>query len=271
MRRSSPAWLTTSILFVACSSNPVTFEAPDDIPPGTITPGPIPDMEYGHVPPGIFEMGSPGDDPDAEDDEYPAHTVTFDYSFEIMTTEVTQAMWDEVLARNPSYFDGDDRPVEHVSLGDCQDFIDALNAIDTAHQYRLPSEAEWEYCCCAGSQTRYYWGEDPGFGQIGSNAWFAGNAAGETHPVAQKLPNAWGLYDMSGNVWEWCADCWHDDYVGAPADGSPWMTPPSAYRVGRGGSWGYTAPYCRSANRGIFAGDFVCNYLGFRLVRTVRS
>ena len=129
---------------------------------------------------------------------------------------------------------------------------------------RLPSEAEWEYSCRASTQTRFYWGDDPGYTQIGAYAWYSTSA---TNPVGGKTANTFGLYDMSGNVFEWCEDDYHDGYTGAPADGSAWMdTPRAAIRIVRGGSWGSDASYCRSAFRsGYTAGGRGTNY-GFRLV-----
>jgi formylglycine-generating enzyme required for sulfatase activity len=262
--------LSVILLLIGCSSNPVMLENPDIPSPGEITPGPIAGMEFAYMPSDTFLMGSSQSDPDAESDEYPGHIVIIAAPFEIMTIEVTQAMWEGVMGSNPSFFAGDDRPVEQISWIDCQEFVAAMNALDPGHGYRLPSEAEWEYSCRAGTITRNYWGDDPGYDLIGSYAWFSGNAAGETHPAARKAPNGWGLFDMSGNVWEWCEDTWHDDYTGAPSDGSAWLSPAGFYRVGRGGSWGYTAPFCRCANRGIFNTDYTCNYLGLRLVRSAR-
>ena len=166
-------------------------------------------MEFVSIPQGSFQMGAPEGEQGSSSRERPVHTVTFNYDFEIMTTEVTQGMWLEVMGGNPSHFTGDlNRPVEYVSWDDCQVFVDAMNILDPYHTYRLPSESEWEYCCRAGTTERFYWGEDPGNTDINNYAWWACNSGG-THPVAQKLPNAWSLYDMSGNVYEWCEDWYH--------------------------------------------------------------
>ena len=226
-------------------------------------------MEFVTIPEGNFEMGAPEGEPGSSHNERPVHTVTFDYTFEMMTTEVTQGMWYEVMGEYPSsgYGVGDDYPVYYVSWNDCQEFIDAMNLLDPSHTYRLPSESEWEYCCRAGTTTRFYWGEDPDETEIDAYAWFSGNAGSTAHPVAQKLPNDWGLYDMSGNVWEWCQDWYHSNYNGAPDDGSAWEDPVGSDRVSRGGSWSCYASGCRSAYRIAFSPGNSFFNLGFRLSR----
>jgi len=211
-------------------------------------------MTFVRIPAGTFMMGSPEDELGAYSTEWPRHQVTLTNDFYMMTTEVTQAQWEAVMGSNPSYFDecGGNCPVEKVSWHDVQDFIAALNARDS-RIYRLPTEAEWEYAARAGTTTAFYNGNitqescdpiDPNLDAIG---WYCGNSGSTTHAVAQKQPNAWGLYDMSGNVWEWCQD-WHGAYPdnasvdpGGPSDAS--------YRVIRGGSWYDLARYCRSASR----------------------
>lgn len=229
-------------------------------------------MEFVTVPAGSFEMGSPPGDPGSFEAERPVHTVTFDYSFEIMTTEVTQAMWEELMQNpwsDPSHFSGPDRPVDNILWEECLAFADAMNELDPGHEYRLPSEAEWEYACRAGTTTRFYWGDDPGYTEIWQYAWFSENSGGETHPVGEKLPNSLGLFDMSGNGWEWCLDTWHADYEGAPADGSAWMEG-SADHIIRGGGWIIGGRYCRSAHREYISAGNTYSFLGFRLVRTAR-
>jgi formylglycine-generating enzyme required for sulfatase activity len=227
-------------------------------------------MEFVAIPAGSFEMGAPAEEEGTEFDERPVHTVTFNYSFEMMTTEVTQAMWEEVMGNNPSHFTGVNLPVECVSWDECQDFADAMNDLDPDHVYRLPSESEWEYCCRAGTTTRFYWGDDPEETEIGDYAWCNSNSDDTTHPVAQKVANAWGLYDMSGNVREWCEDFWHDSYTGAPSDGSPWLVPAGSEIIDRSGCWYSTPNDLRSAQRGgRLPGDHNFDR-GFRLVRTAR-
>jgi formylglycine-generating enzyme required for sulfatase activity len=174
------------------------------------------------------------------------------------------------MSDNPSYFTGDDDlPVEQVSWDDVQEFIKKLNEKEGTDKYRLPSEAEWEYACRAGTATRYSLGDDES--KLGDYAWYADNSDWKTHPVGQKKPNPWGLYDMHGNVWEWVQDCWHSDYNGAPTDGSAWVVAckyAGADRVFLGGSWLYYARFCRSASRYHLApGGFRPSNLGFRILR----
>ena len=195
------------------------------------------------LPAGSFEMGS-----NENADERPVHRVNVP-SFLIGKTEVTQGQWKAVMGSNPSSFSqcGDDCPVERVTWNEAQDFARRLSQ-KTGKQYRLPSEAEWEYAARAGSSTKWSFGDSEY--QLGDYAWFSANSQNKTQRVAQKRPNAFGLHDMHGNVWEWVQDCWHDNYIGAPTDGSAWTTAcSSTYRVLRGGSWNVIPAYLRSANR----------------------
>lgn len=180
------------------------------------------------VPDGSFRMGSPGGD----STENPVRTVSID-GFKLGETEVTQKQWQLVMGSAASYFKGcDDCPVDGVSWNDVQAFLKKLNQ-QTGLRFRLPSEAEWEYACrSAGRDEKYCGGDDEG-----KLAWYGDNSGGKTHPVAQKRANGSGLYDMSGNVWEWTQDCWHDSYAGAPSNGQAWEKGACAQRVLRGGSW----------------------------------
>jgi len=235
---------------------------PVDTPPVEVTT--LPDgMEFVSIPSGSFLMGSPAFEADRGCDER-QHTVTVE-SFELMTTEVTQGMWEEVMGTNPAhdYGVGDDYPVYYVTWHDCQDFIDRLNSLDTMHEYRLPSEAEWEYACRAGTTMAYYWGET----MRDEYCWCWDNSDGALHPVGRKLPNAWGLYDMSGNVWEWCQDVYTAEYVECPANGAAYIGSGS-YRVYRGGGWSLDAQYCRSAFRNVDSPGCSYSSLGFRLARS---
>ncbi len=162
---------------------------------------------------------------------------------------VTQQQWEAVMGSNPSHFKGGRLPVEMVSWDDAQLFIQKLNQLSGKKHYRLPTEEEWEYACRAGTTSEYYFGDDES--QLGEYAWYEGNAGRTTHPVGQKKPNEWGLYDMAGNVWEW-TDSWYDSS--------------RSFRVIRGGSWGCSAVGCRSANRYDFQPDVRYDYVGFRLV-----
>ena len=198
-------------------------------------------------PAGTFTMGSPSDESGRSSDET-QHEVTLTKGFWMMETEVTQRQWKAVMGNNPSCFKGDDLPVEHVSWGDCQDFCKKCTQLGLPVQ--LPTEAQWEYACRAGTTGAYA-------GNLDEMAWYGyyetpkgTSKEATTHPVGKKKPNAWGLYDMHGNVYEWCQD-WEGDYPSGsvtdptgPTDGS--------YRVDRGGSWGNNAGGCRSARRGYY-------------------
>lgn len=226
--------------------------------------GPLPGMTFVTIPAGSFVMGSN----DGDSNEKPVHKVTLS-SFQMMTTEVTQAMWQEVKGSNPSEFQGSDHPVEQVSWNDVQEFIKRLNRRDPGKEYRLPTEAEWEYACRAGTKTRFYWGDDPHDMQIGKHAWYYGNSSGRTHPVGQKIPNAWGLYDMSGNVWEWCQDWYGADYYSSRSSSTNPNGPSCGiFRVLRGGSWNYTLLRCRSVDREGYGSYGRYNVGGFRVVRS---
>jgi len=265
-------FLPALLLLVGCG-NLVTVENPDDRSPGDITTGPLSGMDFAYIPSGSFSMGSPTSESNRESNE-DQHRVTVG-SFELMTTEVTQGMWEEVMGdsieelrdiANPDWplrGVGDDYPVYYVSWDDCQAFLYTVNHLDTEYEYRLPTEAEWEYACRAGAATAYYWGGS----MSGSYCWYAENSNDSAHPVGQKLPNAWGLYDMSGNVWEWCEDMYTSDYEDCPTNGAAY-TGSGSYFVNRGGSWYNNARYCRSAVRFYYSPSSSSYSLGFRLART---
>ena len=217
-------------------------------------------MEFVWVPAGEFRMGST-----SSDDEQPVRQVRIRQGLWLGKHEVTQAEWQRVMGSNPSQFDecGPTCPVEQVSWHAAQDFIGGLNARGGGNRYRLPTEAEWEYAARAGTTGDRY-SED-----LDAIAWYGGNSGARSHAVGQKLPNAWGLYDMLGNVWEWVEDCWHDSYEGAPADGSAWTSGGDCgRRVLRGGSGRSVAVYLRPGER--FRGNTVNrnNGFGFRVART---
>ena len=216
---------------------------------------------------GQFQMGSK----EAER-EQPIHSVTLE-AFEIGRAPVTQAQYQAIMGTNPSGFKGDDLPVENVSWHDAMAFCKKLSK-QTGRDYSLPSEAQWEYACRAGSDGKYCFGDDEG--RLGDYAWYDANSGGKTHPVGKKKPNKWGLYDMHGNVWEWCLDTWHDNYDGAPTDGTPWGAPDAKSdagegRVFRSGGWLDDARGCRCAFRNVWEPDFRFISLGFRLVLAPRS
>jgi formylglycine-generating enzyme required for sulfatase activity len=219
-------------------------------------------MKFSLIPAGEFNMGS-----EESDDEKPVHKVRINNPFYLGTYPVTQREWEAVMGdnNNPSNFKGDDLPVEQVSWDDVQKFIKKLNEKESTNKYRLPSEAEWEYACRAGTITRYSFGNDES--ELGDYGWYDDNSDDKTHPVGQKKPNPWGLYDMHGNVVEWVQDRWHSDYNDTPADGSAWESGDSADRVFRGGCWISRAMSCRSANRNHLDPRNRDDYLGFRILR----
>ena len=200
------------------------------------------------IPPGEFMMGSPEDESGRYNDESPQHLVRFASGFWMQTTPVTQAQWQAVMGNNPAYFKsvGSDAPVERVSWNDVQEFIQKLNSTTKETQFRLPTEAEWEYACRAGSTTAYCFGDDESL--LEQYAWYDKNAGDTTHPVGQLTPNAWGLYDMHGNVWEWCAD-WQGDYPSGAVTDPTGPTSFGAFRALRGGAWFSYARNCRAAYR----------------------
>jgi formylglycine-generating enzyme len=225
---------------------------------------------------GTFTMGcKSGRDTDCYDDEKPAHEVRL-RDFNIGKYEVTQAQWRAVMGSDPPelYNKGCDQcPVERVSWNDIQDFLKKLNTL-TGKRYRLPTEAEWEYAARGGNQSRGYLYS--GSNTIGDVAWYDANAKSgntngaqkTTRPVGTKKPNELGLYDMSGNVWEWCEDDWHDNYIGAPTDGSAWVdSPRGGVRVLRGGSWSLITRNCRAADRVRYNTSDRYVSGGFRLAR----
>jgi formylglycine-generating enzyme required for sulfatase activity len=241
-----------------------------------LNPANLPEMV--DIPSGKFWMGSP----DGIDnyDEKPYHQVTVK-AFRMGKYPVTQAQWRTVamlpkvaidLSLNPSQFRGENNPVEKIDWYEAQEFCARLSRL-TGENYRLPSEAEWEYACRAGaeSHTEYCFGDDEG--QFGEYAWYDDNSDSKTQSVGRKLPNAWELYDMHGNVWEWCADDWHDSYEGAPIDSQIWTEDVTNHeedeipnKLLRGGSWVNFAGACQSANRNIGFARGRNDSVGFRVV-----
>ena len=251
--------------------------------PAEVWVSPSTGMELASIPPGTFEMGcTPEMDVEGgcQDDEYPVHDVTLTRGYYLGITEVTQAQWEAVMGSNPSYFPacGDDCPVEQVSWEDAIVFANALSALDgltaaydlsgtvdlDADGYRLPTEAEWEYAARAGDGTAF-----AGSDVIGEVAWYADNSGATTHPVAGLAPNGLGLYDMSGNVWEWCGDWYDAEYYDVSPATDPTGALSGADRVNRGGSWGSTPRNARVAYRSRNAPDNRINSLGVRLARTI--
>ncbi|MDZ7697900.1 MAG: SUMF1/EgtB/PvdO family nonheme iron enzyme [Deltaproteobacteria bacterium] len=230
------------------------------------------------LPAGTFTMGSPSNELGRDSDEGPQHRVTLSQSFYIQQTEITQSQWEAIMGSNPSSFQGcSNCPVDNVSFNDVQLFIGRMNDRKEG-TYRLPTEAEWEYAARAGSTTAFYNGSitetecgyDPNLNAIG---WYCYNCGDQPHPVAQKTPNAWGLYDMSGNVLERCQDWYDSDYYTSEAVIDPVGPSSGSYRIKRGGCWVYRARSCRSASRQWAYTDFINQhkYVGFRLVRQTES
>ncbi len=275
--------LAVSFMMTGCPPKPPVNEPAA----GTVETFELPGgvlLEMVWCPRGNFMMGQLANEPDINgelDLELPRHKVTFASGFWMGKYEVTKRQWEAVMGTTPwtvfnNYVSDDpDSPAVFVSWDDARAFIAALNALkaEDGRDFRLPSEAEWEYACRAGTETRFYWGADPDYTLINDYAWWEGNVGltGDeqyAHVVGQKLPNAWGLYDMSGNVLEWIQDTLSLDYNGAPTDGSAWEAP-GEWRGYRGGHWMYGGPIsCRSAYRdGSPPSIRADSDLGFRLAR----
>jgi formylglycine-generating enzyme required for sulfatase activity len=240
-------------------------------------------MKLRLIPPGEFMMGSPELEEGRFSDEGPQHRVRLTRPYYLGVYPVTQAQWESIMGNNPSAFSSgerhrdrvsglstDDFPVEHVSWEDAQEFIGRLNerSEETGGVYRLPTEAEWEYACRAGTTTRYFFSDDAG--DLGEHGWYSENTGGyfgggRTHPVGQKRPNAWGLYDVHGNVWEWCSDWFSEDYYANSPQEDPTGPESGSLRVYRGGSWNVAARGCRSAHRNGRAPGIRSIIVGFRV------
>jgi len=219
------------------------------------------DEQFSLIPAGTFQMGSTN----GGSSEQPVHTVTLTQSFEMQRTEVTQGQWFEIMGTNPSHFSscGVTCPVEGVSWDDIQQFLTALNARFPGRNYRLPTEAEWEYAARAGTTGDY-----GGTGILDDMGWYSGNSENRTHPVARKQPNAWDLYDMHGNMWEWVQDWYAFDYYGVSPGVDPTGPTTGSFRVLRGGSWVSSAGFARSAVRVDVTPSSRFSSVGFRLART---
>jgi formylglycine-generating enzyme required for sulfatase activity len=224
-------------------------------------------MELVLIHSGTFRMGGDKKREQAEDHETPRHLVKIGNGFFMGKYEVTQAQWHEIMNNNPSEFKDDTRPVERVSWNDVQAFIQKLNTIEETNKYRLPTEAEWEYAARAGSEHAYGFGDN--INKLSQYAWYRKNSAGETHPVGQLKPNAWGLFDMHGNVHEWCQDWFDRKYYSQGPSNDPSGPLSGLAKVLRGGDWGSEDWYCRCASRSLSSPDRRSNRLGFRLIRNI--
>jgi len=237
-------------------------------------------MDFVWIPPGEFVQGSPASEKGRYSDEGPQRRVRFASGFWLARTEVTQAQWERVMGAtvreqrdraNPDWLlrgEGESHPMYYVNWHESVEFCERLSSLLSSQlsggeSFRLPSESEWEYACRAGRTTRYHFGDEAS--DLDEYAWYAGNSRSSTHPVGRKRANAWGLHDMHGNVWEWCADVWHADYEGAPRDGSAWTSGgDSARRVLRGGSWLNYPDILRAAYRVRRSPDYRELNVGFR-------
>ncbi len=256
-------------------------EPPPPPPPVEPKPEPPPPslVELVDIPAGVFSMGS-----DGYASEKPVHEVRIS-AFRCMKFPVTRRIYRDVMGSDPGWPEGeaDDRPVNRVTWYDAIDFCNRLSEREgltpayrhdgdnvswdaAADGYRLLTEAEWEYACRAGSRTRYSFGDNAS--DLGEYAWYEKNSGNAPHPVGTRQPNPWGLYDMHGNVWEWVQDCWHENYSGAPTDGSAWEADNCQQRVLRGGSFNVWAVSLRSAVRFRSEGEDL--YGGFRGARGPR-
>ncbi|MGC9326308.1 MAG: formylglycine-generating enzyme family protein [Candidatus Hinthialibacter sp.] len=242
------------------------------------------ELQMVKIPAGAFWMGSPVGEPRRSTDEF-QHFVKLTKDFYIGKYEITQAQYEAVMGVNPSFFQHQPNyPVERVSWYDGVKFCNRLSEMKgyktvydlgvltadwNADGFRLPTEAEWEYACRSGAASAFYWGDDPNYTEIDLYAWYDLNSEGRLHEAGLKLPNAWGLFDMSGNVWEWCHD-WYGLYDVHDATDPKGMAS-GEIRVWRGGNWGDEAMYCRSASRDGWKPKSADPYLGFRIVRTAES
>lgn len=253
-------WLVVWVGETSAQSVPATYDTLILINPET-------PVYLTFVPAGTFSMGSRAADPMHEPDEAPVREVTLTSDFYLGTYEVTQQQWQAVMGHNPAVFQTFDNspshPVEYVTWSEAQEFITQLNELGMG-TFRLPTEAEWEYACRAGTTTAYYWGDKMATNGSSKYAWANSRSFAQTHPVGTKQPNAWGLYDMSGNVWEWCQD-WYVPYKRKPQT-DPKGPATGTMKVFRGGSWYDFREAQRSANRHKHTPNEPYAAIGFRLV-----
>ena len=250
MASSSTTSTSSNIIDSSTSGSVITIPVKDGV-----------NIEMVKVEAGSFNMGATPEMENPYDSEKPVHRVTLTNNYYIGKYEVTQALWKIVMGSNPSNSKGDNLPVENVSWNNCQKFISKLNKL-TGKSFRLPTEAEWEFAARGGNKSRGY--QYSGSNTIGDVAWYDGNSGSKTHAVGTKQPNELGIYDMTGNVLEWCQD-WYDSYSSSPQT-NPTGAVSGSFRVLCGGSWGNSAGYCRSSCRGSNTPGSRNNFLGLRLV-----
>ena len=263
---SNPADVSTTVSTVSVS--PVQVPA---VPSNTISDDvitiPVKDgicIEMVKVEGGTFMMGATSEMKNPNSNEKPVHQVTLTNDYYMGKYEVTQALWQAVMGSNPSEYKGDNFPVETVSWNDCQKFISKLNSL-TGRMFRLPTEAEWEYAARGGKESRGY--QYSGSSNISDVAWYDENSGSKTHPVGTKQANELGIYDMTGNVWEWCSD-WYSSYSSS-SQTNPTGSDSGSARVSRGGGWNCNASYCRLSVRFYYTPDFRLDILGLRLALSV--
>ena len=248
----------------AVSTSPIqTPTAPSNATSNDVLTIPVKDgvnIEMVKVEAGTFMMGATSEKEKPDNNEKPVHQVTLTYNYCMGKYEVTQALWQAVMGSNPSHFKGNNRPVEHVTWNDCQKFISKLNSM-TGRKFRLPTEAEWEYAARGGKKSRGY--QYSGSNNLSDVAWYIKNSANKTHPVGKKRANELGIYDMAGNVAEWCQD-WFDSYYSSPQT-NPAIETSDASHVYRGGSKSGDDWFCRSSYRASFTSDTRYDNLGLRL------
>jgi len=219
--------------------------------------------------PKSYEMGGKAER------ETPKHKVSFDYSFYVAKYEVPQNLWEAVMGSNPSRWKGPRNSVEELTFEDARKFcktatkmMQLAKLIDKDQEIRLPSEAEWEYFARAGTKTEYSFGDDEKL--LGDYGWFTGNAAGNDPPVGVKKPNAWGLFDIHGYLWEWCTDTGSESYKNAPSDGSAHIEKNAKTRILRGGSWKDKAEKLTSSFRYVVAAELTDDAVGLRCILTTK-
>jgi len=266
--RVRPRFFAGAVAAVIASAAAVRIDA-DGHTPAAIRPLPKTEtiglgagvvLEFVRVEPGSFIMGSDLEIGDA--DETPAHRVTLTRPFYIGKYEVTQEQWLRIMGKNPSAFKGAQQPVESVSWNDCQEFLARVTR-KTGRKISLPTEAQWEYACRAGAGTRWNFGDRAD--AMGEYAWIRQNSGGTTHPVGQKKPNAFGIYDLYGNVAEWCTDWYANPYPKGEVT-NPTGPPSGMSKIVRGGAWGDDPSNARSAYRNADGSDGANNGIGFRCV-----
>jgi formylglycine-generating enzyme required for sulfatase activity len=261
----SPAEVNKSDAVVPTNAPPAAPSAPAPAQQISLDLGNKVTMKFSLIPSGKFMMGSPKDEKDRRENEGPQHEVTISKPFYMGACQVTQEQYEQIMGKNPSRFKEAHNPVEHVSWGDAVEFCKALSK-KTGKTVSLPTEAQWEYACRAGSKTRFSYADDNAYAALGDYAWYMKNSEGKTHPVGLKKPNDWGLYDMHGNVWEWCSDWYDKDYYSAKANDRDPQGPASGIcRVLRSGSCVCCPLGCRSAFRRGLSPDTQLNIIGFRV------